>query len=315
MLDAITDDIAALPGVSVVTTVEAGLRLSSNVEVFSVSSPAEEAAVFRKLLPEVDAVLVIAPETDGILAGRCRVVRNSGTASWNCLPETIDLCGDKLLLAEHLRRHEIPTISTTLCDLANPSANLSWPVVLKPRDGAGASLTFCVKNPQEWEHAAQTFRDAMMADKCLCQPFVPGRALSVSVNCGLEGRQIECMPIGEQLLACDHLLFRYLGGTIPAKLTDQTRLAIDELVDAACQTMTGLVGYIGFDLVLPPDGDPLIVEINPRLTTSYIGYRQLFQGKIPSSWFTPADSRTMSAWKPGPIEFSSFTVDDASPQS
>ena len=39
--------------------------------------------------------------------------------------------------------------------------------------------------------------------------------------------------------------------------------------------MPGLSGYVGVDVVLGNDGRDWAIEINPRLTTSYVGLRAL----------------------------------------
>ena len=39
--------------------------------------------------------------------------------------------------------------------------------------------------------------------------------------------------------------------------------------------MPGLLGYVGVDVVLGNDGRDWAIEINPRLTTSYVGLRAL----------------------------------------
>ncbi|MCK5120689.1 MAG: ATP-grasp domain-containing protein, partial [Methylococcales bacterium] len=36
----------------------------------------------------------------------------------------------------------------------------------------------------------------------------------------------------------------------------------------------GLWGYVGIDIIQPELNDPWVVEINPRLTTSYVGINQ-----------------------------------------
>ena len=302
MLQAVTADIARLTDWSVVTTLEAGLSFPLNGDIVPVDRPTDEAAVFDRLLHEVDAVLVIAPETDGVLAERCRRVRAAGVASWNCSPASIELCGDKLRLADHLRAYNLQTIPTKLVDLRQRLDETPWPVVLKPRDGAGSCLTFLVENQLDWEYAAQSFREAGASDKCLAQPFVAGRALSVGVNISLDGQRIECLPVGEQRLSDDRR-FHYLGGIIPAAIPAAACTAIHELVLAACGTITGLAGYIGFDFLLTREGRPLIVEINPRLTTSYVGYRQLFTGTLPERWLPSTGSVPLATWKPDPIEF------------
>ena len=87
-------------------------------------------------------------------------------------------------------------------------------------------------------------------------------------------------PIADQHLVGNH--FQYEGGRIPAVIPPQSVAAVEQLVRTTCGTITGLRGYIGIDLLVP-DSDPrspLIVEINPRLTTSYVGYRQLCRDNI-----------------------------------
>lgn len=39
------------------------------------------------------------------------------------------------------------------------------------------------------------------------------------------------------------------------------------------ESLKGLRGYVGVDMVLTKDG-PMVMEVNPRLTTSYIGLRR-----------------------------------------
>jgi predicted ATP-grasp superfamily ATP-dependent carboligase len=45
------------------------------------------------------------------------------------------------------------------------------------------------------------------------------------------------------------------------------------LADRIAAAIPGLWGYVGVDLVLTRDG-PVVLEINPRLTTSYCGMGQ-----------------------------------------
>lgn len=199
---------------------------------------------------------------------------------------------DKLALAEHFEAHSLSTIPTRHVDLESNSADWTWPIVLKPRDGAGSCLTFLIRGQHDWEQAVQSYREAGASDRCLCQPFMSGRTLSVGVNISLDGERMEVLPVGEQHLSGDGR-FRYLGGTIPARISAVESDEIQELVLSACNTIRGLAGYIGFDLILSDAGRPVIVEINPRLTTSYIGYRRLVSTKIPLAWFAPLEAEAI----------------------
>ncbi|MCH7688058.1 MAG: ATP-grasp domain-containing protein [Planctomycetes bacterium] len=57
----------------------------------------------------------------------------------------------------------------------------------------------------------------------------------------------------------------------------------------ACECIEGLNGYVGFDLILQKTNkdQPVIVEINPRLTTSYLGYRELMDENLAERMLFP----------------------------
>jgi predicted ATP-grasp superfamily ATP-dependent carboligase len=48
---------------------------------------------------------------------------------------------------------------------------------------------------------------------------------------------------------------------------------------AACEAIPGLRGYVGVDLVLS-DTDAVLIEINPRLTTAYVGLRRALEQNV-----------------------------------
>lgn len=320
MLWAVVDDLLQISGCHVSTTLDARLahdaneRRSPQCQIEIVANVDEERRLFDVLTAASDAVLVIAPETNGSLSRRvCRVV-SLGAKSLNCSPDAIELCGDKLQLARHLESHALPTLTTQLIDwtssLATRTSHTEW--VIKPRDGAGSWLTFRVRtdSPEEWQRAAAAYAAAGAAHKALIQPFVAGRPLSVGCHCQTNGA-VEFFPIGEQRLSHE---FEYLGGTIPASLPAVTEVAVRELVRRACATIPGLNGHIGFDLLLP-DADPtrpLIVEINPRLTTSYVGYRRLSASNLAARWIhnaNPLNDANISPRSLTPLEWSQRCIE------
>ena len=66
--------------------------------------------------------------------------------------------------------------------------------------------------------------------------------------------------------------FVYRGGEVPLAHPMAARALT--VAQSAVRLIPGLAGYIGVDLILTPD-EALLIEINPRLTTSYIGLRQV----------------------------------------
>jgi predicted ATP-grasp superfamily ATP-dependent carboligase len=65
--------------------------------------------------------------------------------------------------------------------------------------------------------------------------------------------------------------FRYHGSFLNE--FSESWQAFDEMARAVAAAVPGLAGYAGMDMILTEDG-PRVLEINPRLTTSYGGLRQ-----------------------------------------
>ena len=66
--------------------------------------------------------------------------------------------------------------------------------------------------------------------------------------------------------------FSYQGSEVP--LAGDKHQAAEKLAQRAATLVPGLKGYIGVDLLVANEGC-YVIEINPRLTTSYIGLRSV----------------------------------------
>jgi predicted ATP-grasp superfamily ATP-dependent carboligase len=72
----------------------------------------------------------------------------------------------------------------------------------------------------------------------------------------------------------------------------------------------GLSGYVGLDLLAPfatPE-ELLVVEINPRLTTSYLGYRALADQNIAQYLLPACRPEEPLRWKPQVVTFTADGV-------
>ncbi len=141
------------------------------------------------------------------------------------------------------------------------------------------------------------------------QPYVVGKALSVALLIAADGSIIETLPVTEQHLSDDGR-FRYLGGRIPADISAESSFDVQQLAQRACHAVPGLAGYVGCDIVLPHPGhvenvlheeEPVLIEINPRLTTSYLGYRKLTDDNIAARLIDP--STPPLRWKSEAVTF------------
>jgi predicted ATP-grasp superfamily ATP-dependent carboligase len=281
MLDAVCEDFAHIGAVPVLI---GDARSRPEREVFG-----ERAAA-------ADWTVVIAPESDGILLDRSRWVLESGGRLLSPGPATIALASNKHRTAEHLSQQGIPVpLGMPLIAKSAIPATL-FPAVLKPIDGCGS------QGVRRIERAADLC--GLKADKPQrLEQFVPGLAASVAVLCG--PKMLVPLPACEQRLSADGR-FAYLGGRTPlapALCERARRLAL-----AAVSTLPDPLGYVGVDLVLGDDpsraGD-WVIEINPRLTTSYVGLRAACRENLAAAMLEVALGRRPSlSWRAEAVEFS-----------
>jgi predicted ATP-grasp superfamily ATP-dependent carboligase len=158
---------------------------------------------------------------------------------------------------------------------------------------------------------------------CGCEPqwrleeFCPGLAASVGFLCGPRG--CVALPACRQHVARDRCgataaatghnspeSFEYLGGSLP--LVDPLARRATRLARRAIELLPEPRGYIGVDLILGPDADGLrdyVIEINPRLTTSYAGLRALCHANLAQAMVTVARGEEIDlSFGAGPLQFS-----------
>jgi hypothetical protein len=100
----------------------------------------------------------------------------------------------------------------------------------------------------------------------LLQRYIAGKAVSVSLLA--DGRRAVVLAVNGQSLGSP--AFSYRGGVTPLRHPLADRAAT--VARRACEAIRGLRGYIGVDVVLS-DGEAVVIEVNPRLTTAYLGVR------------------------------------------
>jgi hypothetical protein len=283
MRDTVAVDLLRTKDVRVVTTCDPRIPPPEGADAIVVNSPEDEAMRFEQLCRNCDATLVIAPELDGELSRRVRVAAALSPQLLNCSVSTIDLCSDKLQLAEQLLQAGIATLPTRrVADVAATDGwdDLPYPVVVKPRGGAGSQSIFLCSGPNELSQRLDEFDAERFESEAVVQPYIRGRALSLGAIFDRDARRgCQLFPLAAQRLTDDGR-FQYLGGALPVE--DAPVADFQDLVTRAGQIVPGLHGYVGFDLIWPdePPRQPLLVEINPRLTTSYVGYRALAETNL-----------------------------------
>lgn len=304
MLLGFLEDAKKIDGLQLTTTWDArlGAPPAQLDRCHVIDHPAEESRRFPQLVRESDAVLLIAPEFSDLLLDRAAWVESLGKPLIGPQLPAIKLCGDKLQLAQRLTAAEVPTIETTaLPPNIDTKPPFPFPTVVKPRQGAGSQQTYLVNSEQEWSRLSSNLADFHELGGPIAQPYLSGTPLSIAAIVDRSGHVTHQFPLAEQHFSDDRR-FTYLGGKMPTRTASDG--AMGELFNDICVAVPGLTGYIGVDLILPHDPQlPLtVVEVNPRLTTSYLGYRALTADNLAARLLFLDNSPLR--WRPGVVEFS-----------
>lgn len=265
MLRALARDLADVPDVRVVTTRDARLpALDLPLEVVAVGDVALARQQWVELLDRVDAVWPIAPESGGLLARISDTVVESGRVLLGSTPDAIRVGASKRATAWCLERAGVPIVPTWLLDDDAREIRGAW--IVKPDDGvacAGCRLG-------EGELALEALRTSLDERQVwIVQPWLEGEVRSLSLLCrdGL-ARVLACnrqcvARVGEGLLLQGCVVNAYSGA----------RLGYHWLAQKIAGALPGLWGYVGVDFIHTVGG-PRVLEVNPRLSTSYVGLRQ-----------------------------------------
>lgn len=299
MIAALARDFLAIAGTEVVLLRDfrhTGLPLPDCPQIEIHSAP-QEREIFARLAATCAGTLLIAPEQNQTLLQRTRWAEAAGASLLSPDSAFVSIASDKNRTADLLRQHGVPV---PLGGVFRPGDRLPrdvrYPAVLKPSDGAGSLGVQRVSGPESHYDAELLGASARLEALC------PGVAASVAVLCGPCIRQP--LPPCLQRLSNDGR-FRYLGGAVPIEpaLADRAqRLALTTL---AC--LPPARGYVGVDLILGPADDgsgDVIVEINPRLTTSYLGLRRLARANLAAAMLDVAAGRAADLrWIRQQVEF------------
>ena len=354
---------------AMLTAVATDLALAPNTDVTVLLSPETDPStatlpsvrfIYGDLRPETlqyilrghtnqspyDAVLLIAPECDGVLVSLLKSIQEQPAMqirSLNLNWRLAEIFADKRATDSWLRQHRIATIPTktvsdTLASLLQRAAasrerrGFSPPsecnvlggltpcrspeyshdftgqfAVLKPRDGAGAGGVQVVPFVREkFEELQQQHSDD---DKWLLQPYLQGVACSVGFIGGGPHGPTTILPPARQNIVTSGGRLSYQGGQIPCE--PELVACIEPIAERLATAFGPFDGYVGVDLLVdlsvPTEAQASVrvVEVNPRLCTSYVGYRMLTVDNL-ATWILQQNTGHEIRWKSETIQFSTI---------
>ena len=237
-----------------------------------ISTREEYTQLWQQCLIEADAVFIIAPETDGVLYQLQQQAFALNKDVLGCQPKAIALSSDKFRCDKQLKEHGIDTAESCLASQWHSSPFDSTDgYILKSIDGAGCINTLYFESATPLEHHLLRYDNDTLQSH-MVQAYIKGDTLSLSLL--MDNDDAVVLSINKQTIS-------HMGNALSltaCTVNDLTSHAVSlsqakDLVRHIQRTISGLWGFVGIDFILSDKG-MVIIDINPRLTTSYIGLKQ-----------------------------------------
>ena len=227
-----------------------------------------------EIAADVDCIMLIAPESDGILC-QCLDWLEQHHAQLVCRPvELMKRFADKNSTQSLLQKKGIAIAAGHPLTSPSTPPTLDFPLVVKPADGAGGDAVFVCH--QQSDYASLVASKKLAAGTWRVEQFVSGVPVSVSLAQS-DGDLLVLPPTGQLFQSCSganglKLLGHYIGTLFPLEKTLANRATALAYQVARCVPQWR--GYLGIDMVLADDGSDVVIEINPRMTMSYCHLRK-----------------------------------------
>jgi hypothetical protein len=248
--------------------------------IVPVSSLQDAAETMHDISENADATYIVAPESKQVLQSLVANSEQTGVKSLNCRASAIGKVSDKAAMLQRVSEKGLHTPATVIISTSDGAVRikqifcgcLGFPLIIKPVDGVGCAGLSVVRNEQQMAGAVAKAKSESAGKYLMAQELVHGVAVSVSVLA--TDRNVLPISLNKQdvSLSPPEGTSAYNGGQVPfdSRLKGEAFAAAQKAV----QSFQGLRGYVGVDLVLT-EKCPVVIEINPRLTTSYVGLRKV----------------------------------------
>ncbi len=264
MLNAIVSDLSDLPHVEVEITLDPRCSTESLPDMINIHIIKNNyLPSLRSLCKSSDAALLIAPESDNFLEEVSEIIVAEEAFLLGSSPDVINLVSSKARTATYLSHHNISVIKTIIMNDAFdvPESNSGW--IVKADQGAGCEQVVFCETKVQIELAVSCLK------KAIIQPMIKGIPASLSMLC----HKGKCRVIGynEQIIEWQENRLRYAGTKVNSLLDHKAQL--DRLAKSVSAVLPELKGYVGVDVIIN-EAQTTVIEINPRLTTSYVGLKE-----------------------------------------
>ena len=268
MVKALLRDLSELDGIETVLLLDnrlmERLTVGDNVTIVDIDRSDDIQTVLERQLDYCDAVWPVAPEMDNILLDLTQMFEKHQKPVLSSSSEAVALTTDKLTTFQQLTSHRIDAVATESLQSADIFQNCKR--VVKPIDGVGCEQTRIIDGAGA---LARLLPQMAVPERYIVQPFIEGQPKSLS--CLFKSGRGWLLSVNAQVIQIVDHRFKLLA----CKVNEQnvTTDSYRHLVDRIACVFPELWGYAGIDFIETPKGT-VVLEINPRLTTSYAGIHQ-----------------------------------------
>jgi predicted ATP-grasp superfamily ATP-dependent carboligase len=243
---------------------------------------------FSNMLKDNSYCFLIAPEFSNILYNLTKLAIKENNILLSQNLQFIKKGTSKVENYNYFKTNGLPTPKTYGINL-NEAENLvkklykngkiNFPLIIKPIDGAGAENLHKVSSIGTLKPLISQIEKEKDLSKILIQEFVDGIDLSASILgqknltkhnefiCKLLSLNFQKIVIKNKSGSTE-----YLGGYTPYRRKKSLTETIQNYIDKL--KIPNMSGYFGIDFI-QTDRNLFFIEINPRLTTSYLGLRNV----------------------------------------
>jgi len=240
---------------------------------------------FEQMVKLNESCFIIAPEFSNILYNLTKIVKYNNKELLSIDLEGIILGTSKTTTYQFFKSNKVKTPDTYSLpprgnyfdsDFVLQKFNeIRSPIIIKPEDGVGADAIYYFENESQiLDFFRSPQKQLDITHNYILQNFIEGEDLSISlIGDGKSAPLILTINYQDIRLKNLNAVSNYLGGHTPIEQQDKIKAEIRNLLQKI--NLNKFIGYFGIDLIRKENGELYFIEINPRLTTSYIGIRNV----------------------------------------
>lgn len=238
---------------------------------------------FKDNLNKCKYCFIIAPEFSNILYNLTKLAFKMDKVILSVKLHGIQLATSKLATYNYFKTYALLTPKTNSVPYKKNNLDINFiikklnelntPIIIKPDDGVGAESIYFFENKSQIVNFFKRFPQKFdLSRKYILQEYISGDDLSISMI-NYENSNPIILSVNSQFINIKNLDYdsQYYGGYTPIKNIYSIKKLLEESLKRLDLTMFN--SYFGIDFIKSDQNRNYFVEINPRLTTSYIGIR------------------------------------------